>query len=144
MEQRLSLITLGVADLARARRFYEDGLGWRASGPSSDEIRFIQLPGFILALWDRKALAADSKLEAPEHAPKFREFTLAYNLRSRVEVDATMKKVSELGATILKPAGEAFWGGYTGHFADPDGHVWELAWNPHFPITPDGATRLPD
>ena len=107
-------------------------------------MRFIQLPGFILALWDRKALAADSKLEAPEHAPKFREFTLAYNLRSRVEVDATMKKVSELGATILKPAGEAFWGGYTGHFADPDGHVWELAWNPHFPITPDGATRLPD
>jgi len=143
LEHRLSLITLGVTDLARARRFYEDGLGWRASGPSDDNIRFIQLGGIILALWNRAALAEDCGLAAPPRPAAFRDFALAHNLRSRTEVNDMMTKVEGLGATILRPAREASWGGYTGHFADPDGHVWELAWNPHFPISEDGATTLP-
>ncbi len=116
MEQRLSLITLGVADLDRSRAFYER-LGWRRS------------------------LAADAKL-SPEGGG-FAGFTLAYNARTREEVDTTLAEAVSAGATLLKPAEDAFWGGYSGYFADPDGFAWEVAWNPGFPIAPDGSIHIP-
>jgi uncharacterized protein len=138
MEQRLSLVTLGVADLERARRFYEDGLGWRR-GNQHEEVAFYQLGGMVLALWGRGALAKDTRL--PD-AGGFGGIALAYNARSREEVDAVLAEAAAAGATILKPAEDAFWGGYSGYFADPDGHPWEVAWNPGWTIMDDGSIRL--
>jgi catechol 2,3-dioxygenase-like lactoylglutathione lyase family enzyme len=138
MEQRLSLVTLGVADLERSRRFYEDGLGWRR-GNQHEEVAFYQLGGMVLALWGRGALAKDARL--PD-AGGFGGIALAYNARSREEVDAVLAEAAAAGATILKPAEDAFWGGYSGYFADPDGHPWEVAWNPGWTIMDDGSIRL--
>jgi catechol 2,3-dioxygenase-like lactoylglutathione lyase family enzyme len=138
MEQRLSLVTLGVADLDRARRFYE-ALGWRRHGAHA-EVVFFQAGGMVLALWSRQALAADAKVPAAGRG--FRGIALAYNTRSRDEVDAVLEEAKTAGATIPKPAEEASWGGYTGYFADPDGHLWEVAWNPDWKIAADGSVRL--
>jgi uncharacterized protein len=140
MEQRLSLVTLGVADLERARRFYEDGLGWRR-GNNHPEVAFYQIGGAVLALWERDALAQDARL--PDAGSGFGGIALAYNARTRAEVDAVLAEAAGAGATILKPAEDAFWGGYSGYFADPDGHVWEVAWNPEWTLTEDGSVRLP-
>jgi uncharacterized protein len=140
MEQRLSLVTLGVADLERARRFYEDGLGWRR-GNNHPEVAFYQIGGAVLALWERDALAQDARL--PDAGSGFGGIALAYNARTRAEVDAVLAEAAGAGATILKPAEDAFWGGYSGYFADPDGHVWEVAWNPEWALTEDGSVRLP-
>ena len=140
METRLSMVTLGVADLARAREFYEHGLGWKASAISNDEIVFFQAGALIVALYGREALAADAKLLPP--ADGFGGIALAHNVRVREEVDALLAEAERAGARLLKPAQKADWGGYSGCFADPDGHVWEVAWNPGFAITDDGATRL--
>lgn len=142
MEQRLSLVTLGVRDLVRSRRFYEQGLGWTASGASTDAVVFFRLGGIALALFDREALAADAGL--PAAGSGFGGIALAYNARTRDGVDAVLAKAAVAGGRILRPAGEAEWGGYTGYFADPDGHPWEVAWNPHFPIRADGSIALPD
>ena len=139
MEQRLSLVTLGVADLERARRFYEDGLGWRRSNKEA-EVAFYQAGGMVLALWSRQALAADAHL--PAEGSGFRGIALAYNARTREEVDAVLAEAKAAGAAIPKPAEDAFWGGYSGYFADPDGHLWEVAWNPHWTIAADGSVRL--
>jgi catechol 2,3-dioxygenase-like lactoylglutathione lyase family enzyme len=139
MEQRLSLLTLGVADLERSRRFYEDGLGWRR-GNAHPEVVFFQLGGIVLALFARTALAADAGLEA--EGSGFGGIVLAYNAHSRAEVDAVLAEAEAAGARILKPAQDAFWGGYTGYFADPDGHPWEVAWNPEWTILEDGSVRL--
>ena len=139
MEQRLSLVTLGVADLERARRFYEDGLGWRR-GNNHPEVVFFQIGGAVLALWRRDALAKDAGL--PDAGSGFGGITLAYNARTREEVDAVLAEAEAAGANILKPAEDAFWGGYSGYFADPDGHVWEVAWNPEWTIADDGSVRL--
>jgi uncharacterized protein len=139
MEQRLSLVTLGVADLERARRFYEDGLGWRR-GNTHDEVAFYQLGGMILALWGRDALAQDARLPGADSG--FGGIALAYNTRTRDEVDTVLAEAAAAGARILKPAGDTFWGGYTGYFADPDGHLWEVAWNPDWTIAADGSVRL--
>ena len=141
MDPRISLITLGVADIARSRRFYE-GLGWKASGPGNDSVVFFQLGGLILSLYGQDALARDAQL--PAAADGFGGVTLAYNGRTRAEVDAAMALAASIGGKILKPAHDVFWGGYIGYFADPDGHVWEVAWNPDFPIAEDGTIRLPD
>jgi catechol 2,3-dioxygenase-like lactoylglutathione lyase family enzyme len=138
VEQRLSLVTLGVADLDRARRFYE-ALGWRRHGAHA-EVVFFQAGGMVLALWSRQALAADAKV--PVAGRGFRGIALAYNTRSRAEVDAVLEEAKAAGATIPKPAEEASWGGYTGYFADPDGHLWEVAWNPDWKIAADGSVRL--
>ena len=127
MEQRLSLVTLGVADLERSRRFYEDGLGWRR-GNAHAEVVFFQLGGAILGLFSRDALAADARL--PAAGSGFGGITLAYNARDRREVDAVLAEAEAAGATILKPAQDVFWGGYSGYFADPDGFRWEVAHNP--------------
>jgi catechol 2,3-dioxygenase-like lactoylglutathione lyase family enzyme len=140
MEQRLSAVTLGVADLERPRRFYEEGLGWQR-GNRHPEVVFFQLGGLILALFSRQALAEDAGLA--EAGSGFGGFTLAYNTRSREEVDAVMVEAEAAGAGILKPAQDTFWGGYAGYFADPDGHLWEVAWNPHFTLGEDGSLRLP-
>ena len=139
MEPRISLITLGVADMGRARRFYE-ALGWRASGPG-EGVTFFQAGGMILSLYGRAALAEDAHL--PAEGAGFGGATLGYNVRERADVDRTLEEARAAGATILKPAEDVFWGGYSGYFADPDGHPWEVAWNPHFPILDDGTIRLP-
>jgi uncharacterized protein len=139
MEQRLSLVTLGVADLERARRFYENGLGWRR-GNDHAEVVFYQLGGMVLALWGRDALAQDAHL--PNAGSGFGGIALAYNARTRAEVDAVLAEAEAAGAKILKPAEDAFWGGYSGYFADPDGHLWEVAWNPEWALADDGSVRL--
>lgn len=139
MEQRLSVVSLGVADLAASRTFYER-LGWSASPASNDQIVFFQLGGIVLGLYGRSALAADANL-SPGHG--FGGVALAHNARSKEEVDTLLAEAERAGARILKPAEEVFWGGYSGYFADPDGHPWEVAWNPHFPIREDGSIELP-
>ncbi len=138
MEQRLSLVTLGVDDLERARRFYEQ-LGWRR-GNDHPEVVFFQLQGMILALWSRAELAADARLPLP--GSSFGGMALAYNARSRAEVDSVMAEALAAGATILKPAVSTAWGGYAGYFADPAGHPWEIAWNPAWTIAEDGSVTL--
>jgi catechol 2,3-dioxygenase-like lactoylglutathione lyase family enzyme len=138
MEQRLSLVTLGVADLDRSRRFYE-ALGWRRHGAHA-EVVFFQAGGMVLALWSRQLLAADAHV--PAEGSGFAGIALAYNTRSREEVDAVLDEARAAGATIPKPAEDASWGGYTGYFADPDGHLWEVAWNPDWTIAEDGSVRL--
>lgn len=138
MEQRSSLITLGVDDLPRARRFYEDGLGWTPL-QALDEVCFYQLPGLALALFGRQALAEDARRPIDG---AFSGITIAINERSPADVEATLAQAVAAGATILKAAGTVFWGGYSGYFADPDGHVWEVAHNPGCTIHADGRTTF--
>ncbi|MGH7265187.1 MAG: VOC family protein [Candidatus Rokuibacteriota bacterium] len=140
MEQRLSLVTLGVADVGRSRRFYER-LGWKASAASVESTVFFQLGGMVLALWGRGALAEDAGL--PDAGSAFGGIALAYNARTRAEVDAVLEAAREAGGRVLRPPADAVWGGYTGYFADPDGHPWEVAWNPHFTLRDDGGLELP-
>ena len=131
MEPRISIITLGVEDLERSVRFYRDGLGLpRRDGPA--EIAFFTTAGTWLALFSRESLAKDAEV-APEGSG-FRGFTLAHNVRTREEVDAVLERATAAGARLVKPAQTASWGGYSGYFSDPDGFLWEVAWNPDFPI----------
>jgi uncharacterized protein len=139
MEQRLSLVTLGVRDLATARAFYE-GLGWSTHAEPGDDVVFFQAGGMIIALWDRAQLAEDSGVE---DGGGWGGVTLAHNVRSPEEVDAVMEEARSAGATIPREAGETFWGGYSGVFVDPDGHPWEVAHNPRWTIGEDGAVSLP-
>ena len=141
MQQRLSLVTLGVADVPKARRFYES-LGWRAAPGDSPDIAFFQMGGMILALWGREALAEDAKIAGGAPAPG--AVALAHNVASRAEVDTALAAAKKAGARIVKPAAETFWGGYSGYFADPDGHPWEIAHNPFWTLDADGAIRLPE
>jgi catechol 2,3-dioxygenase-like lactoylglutathione lyase family enzyme len=141
MEQRISLIALGVADLERSREFYER-LGWRRSMAQAEGIVFFQAGGMALALFPRSELAKDARI-APEGSG-FSGMSLAYNTRNRGEVDAVLAEALAAGANLLKPAEEAVWGGYSGYFADPDGFLWEVAWNPTFPMMADGGIRVPD
>lgn len=141
MEPRFSLITLGVADVARARAFYEV-LGWRASPASQDGVAFFQANGMALALYGRAALAEDAGIE--DSASGFSGVTLAHNLRSEAEVDALYVEALNAGAKPVKSPRAVSWGGYSGYFADPDGHLWEVAWNPFFPLDVAGNLRLPD
>jgi catechol 2,3-dioxygenase-like lactoylglutathione lyase family enzyme len=142
MQPRLTLVTLGVADLARAQAFYE-AWGWKASSASQlGEVAFFQANGLALALFGRAALAADAHIE--DSAPGFSGISLAYNCRSRAEADAVFARVIAAGARLLKPPQDAAWGGYSGYFADPDGHLWEVAWNPFFPLDDEGHLFLPD
>ena len=138
MEQRLSVVTLGVADLDRSRRFYE-ALGWQR-GNRHAEVVFFQLNGVVLSLWSRQALAADANLS--DDGARFGGIVLAYNARDRAEVESVLAEAERAGGRVLKAAGDAFWGGYYGHFADPDGHVWEVAWNPEWELTADGSVKL--
>jgi uncharacterized protein len=139
MEQRISIVTLGVAELDRSRKFYES-LGWKASAASNDSIVFFQTGGMALALYSRKELAKDANVAT--EGKGFGGITIAYNARTRDEVDALMSEALAAGAKILKSAEEAFWGGYSGYFSDPDGFPWEVAWNPFFAIAADGSIRV--
>jgi catechol 2,3-dioxygenase-like lactoylglutathione lyase family enzyme len=140
MEQRLSVITLGVRDVARARRFYEEGLGWRLGG-GEDDVAFYQAGSLVFALFDWARLAEDAGLS--DEGSGFRGVTLAHNTRTQGEVDSLLARAEAAGARITIAARKTFWGGYAGSFADPDGHLWEIAWNPFWEITAAGATRLP-
>ena len=131
MEPRISLISLGVSDLDRSVRFYRDGLGLpKRDGP--EDIAFFETRGTWLTLYSREALAEDATVSA--EGSGFRGFTLAHNVASPEEVDRTLQQAVEAGATLTKPAQKASWGGYSGYFADPDGFLWEVAWNPHFTV----------
>jgi catechol 2,3-dioxygenase-like lactoylglutathione lyase family enzyme len=141
MEPRLSLVTLGVTDLARATTFYE-GLGWPRKVTAAGGVAFFQLNGIGLSLYPRADLAADAGVPLQE-APS-QGLTLAYNTRSRDEVDAVLARAQALGGRVTRPAQEAVWGGYHGHFADPEGFLWEVAWNPGFTLAADGGLSLPD
>lgn len=137
MEQRVSLITLGVRDLERARTFYE-ALGWRRTGNDEDVV-FFEAGGIVLALWGRDDLATDS---AVTDANGWGGVTLAHNVRSPEEVDAVLADAERAGATIGRPGGETFWGGYSGIFIDPEGHPWEVAYNPGWTLRDDGSVQL--
>ena len=137
MEQRLSLVTLGVSDLTRARAFYE-ALGWQA-GESPEGVVFFQAGGMVVALWGRAELAEDT---AVTNSGGWGGITLAHNVRSPQEADQVLAEATSAGGMILRPGAEAFWGGYSGVFADPDGHAWEVAHNPGWTITEEGATLL--
>ena len=138
MEQRLSVITLGVADLARARAFYE-ALGWTTGAGPDDDVVFFQAGGMVVALWGRSQLAEDSGVTEGEG---WGGITLAHNVRSPSEVDSLMSEAAGAGATITRRAGDTFWGGYSGVFLDPDGYPWEIAHNPHWTIAEDGSVTL--
>jgi len=138
MEQRISLVTLGVTDLARSRTFYE-GLGWTAA-PGDEDVVFFQAGGMVLALWGRERLAEDS---GATDGGDWGGVTLAYNAHSCEEVDAVLEEALAAGARIARPGAETFWGGYSGVFVDPDGHPWEVAHNPSWRIGEDGSITLP-
>jgi catechol 2,3-dioxygenase-like lactoylglutathione lyase family enzyme len=129
MEPRVSLVTLGVEDLERSIRFYRDGLGLPMR-PGTEGVAFFETKGTWLGLFPREELAKDAGVSA--EGDGFRGFSLAHNVRTREEVDAALELARKAGARIVKPAGDTSWGGYSGYFADPDGFLWEVAWNPHF------------
>jgi catechol 2,3-dioxygenase-like lactoylglutathione lyase family enzyme len=134
MQPRLTVLTLGVEDLERAVRFYRDGLGFQTPGILGAEfehgaVAFFDLqPGLKLAVWPRKSLSDDTGLPVGAGSPT--EFSLGHNVSSKAEVDAVLEQARQAGATIVKPAGDTFWGGYAGYFQDPDQHLWEVVWNP--------------
>ena len=131
MEPRITLITLGVSDLERAIHFYRDGLGLpMLDGP--DGIAFFETRGTRLSLYPRESLAEDATV--PAEGSGFQGFALAHNVRTTEDVDAVLAQAVEAGARMLKPGQKVFWGGYSGYFADPDGFLWEVAWNPHFTV----------
>jgi predicted lactoylglutathione lyase len=139
MEQRISAITLGVQDLGISKRFYVDGLGWKPVHQDR-EIVFFQAGGMVFALFLRNQLATD--LQADPATFGRAAVALAYNVRAKSEVDPLLKKAAAAGATILRPARPASWGGYSGYFADPDGFAWEVAWNSGWPLAPDGSVQF--
>jgi uncharacterized protein len=141
MEQRVSLITLGVADLSRSRAFYE-ALGWR--GQEVQETVFFQAGGLALVLWGRDKLAADSGVPDRPADGSFDGIALAHNVRSPEEVNALIDTAERAGASITRRPAETSYGGYAGCFADPDGHIWEIAHNPGFPLAENGTLQLPD
>jgi hypothetical protein len=141
MEPRLSFVTLGVRDIAVSRRFYER-LGFKASPASNESVTFFDAGGLVLALFGHQALAEDAKLEAAD-PPSFRGVALAHNVRSEAEADAVIEEAVKAGGRLVKPAQKVFWGGYSGYFADPDGHLWEVAYNPYFPLDETGRVQLP-
>ena len=140
MEQRISLITLGVADVTRARMFYER-LGWR--GQEVQETVFFQAGGLGLVLWHQDKLAEDADLDAVS-AEGFRGVSLAHNVRDRNDVDAIIASAEAAGATVTRAPTVTFYGGYAGNFTDLDGHLWEIAYNPGFPLAKDGTVTIPD
>ncbi len=137
---RITLVTLGVADVAASTAFYRR-LGWRLSPASNENVSFFDLDGTKLGLYGRAALAEDAHVE--NTPPGFSGVTLAHNLGSEAEVDAAYAHALACGAKAGKPPEKVFWGGYSGYFSDPDGHLWELAFNPFMPNGPDGHMVLP-
>jgi len=139
MDQRISIVTLGVKNLAASKRFYVEGLGWKPVFENS-EILFFQVGGMVFALFLRDELAKD--FEADPASFGRAAAALGYNVRAKSEVDPLLELAAKAGAKILAPANEKSWGGYSGYFADPDGFAWEVAWNPAWPIAPDGTIQF--
>ncbi len=139
MEPRISMITLGVADVARSRRFYE-ALGFKASKASLESVTFLDAGGVVLGLYGRAALAEDATVS--DSASGFSGVAIAHNARSEAEVDEVLTEAVTAGAKLIRPAQKVFWGGYSGYFADPDGHLWEVAFNPYFKLGADGRVEL--
>jgi catechol 2,3-dioxygenase-like lactoylglutathione lyase family enzyme len=140
MDQRISVITLGVTDLARARAFYQ-AMGWREAGSPADDVAFFQAAGMVLGLWDRAMLAQDS---AVRDGGGWGGVTLAYNVGSPADVDAVIGEARAAGASIGREPARTFWGGYSGVFIDTEGHPWEVAHNPGWRLGPDGTVTLSD
>ena len=138
----VSLITLGVEDLDRSVTFYRDGLGWPVSGASAEDVAFLRTGGVVLSLYPRDKLAQDARVQSV--GAGFRGITLAHNVPEREDVDRALETAVAAGARLIKPAEDAYWGGRSGYFADPDGHLWEVAWNPYFPLGPGGYPELPE
>lgn len=141
MEQRISVITLGVKDLEKSKEFYQS-LGWQPSSASNDHLVAFQANGIIVCLYPEKLLAEDAMTDKVSQG--FRGFTFAYNVANREEVDRILTEAEKSGAAIVKKAQDVFWGGYSGYFADPNGFLWEVAWNPHWPLSENGDVQLPD
>ena len=142
-DARLTLVTLGVSDLARSTAFYE-ALGFERRARGAEGVGFFQAGACVFAVWPFEELAKDANVAAAMPAPAFRGVALAWNCRSNADVDAAIDRASRAGAAVPKPAQKTFWGGYAGYFADPDGHFWEVAYNPGFPLSDDGRLLIPD
>lgn len=141
MTPRINLVTLGVADVPAARAFYQR-LGFTASPAGNDSVAFFNANGVVLGLFGHHALAEDAHAGA-HAAPAFRGVSLAWNARDEAEVDAIVAHAVSCGARLMKPPQKVFWGGYSGYFSDPDGHLWEVAFNPFFPLSAEGRIELP-
>lgn len=141
MEPRISFITLGVSNIQMSVEFYQDGLGFPLSSGSKDDIAFFKTGGVVLALYPLDKLAEDCQV--PADGSGFRGVTLAHNVRRREEVSEVLALAAAAGGTITKSAQDVFWGGHSGYFSDPDGHLWEVVWNPFFPIADDGSVTVP-
>ncbi|MFT3731239.1 MAG: VOC family protein [Hyphomicrobium sp.] len=140
MQARISFVTLGVADVGKARKFYE-ALGFKASPASQDAVTFFDAGGVVLSLFGRAALAEDA--EVLSGGEGFSGISLAHNVNSEAEVEQVLREAVNAGAKLRKPGQKTFWGGYSGYFADPDGHLWEVAFNPFMPLAADGRVTLP-
>jgi predicted lactoylglutathione lyase len=140
MRQKFTLITLGVNDIQRSLNFWE-GLGWKKSSASMDDIAFFKLGGMVLGLYPRKLLAEDATVS--EEGSGFSGMSISYNAKSEKEVDEVLSEVQKLGATLVKPAQKVFWGGYSGYFKDPDGHLFEVAFNPFWEFDDQDNVILP-
>jgi catechol 2,3-dioxygenase-like lactoylglutathione lyase family enzyme len=140
MRQKFNLITLGVDDLERSLNFYEKGLGWKKSGKSMDDLALFPLGGITLALYPRQELGKDATLEY--QSTEFSGIAISYNAKSEKEVDEILEQVAKLGATIIKPAQKVFWGGYSGYFKDPDGYLFEVAYNPFWELDENDNLKL--
>lgn len=139
----LSLVTLGVSDLNRSIAFYE-ALGFVRKAQTADGVGFFQAGACAISVFPSKELAKDANIGFKDLSPAFRGVSLAWNCRSKTEVDAAIDRAYRAGATVQKSAEDVFWGGYSGYFFDPDGHLWEVAYNPHFPLSDDGRLQLPN
>jgi uncharacterized protein len=141
VEPRLSLLTLGITDLARTRAFYEQAFGWSASTASQGDVVFFKTPGSVIALYPRHLLAEDACV--PAQGSGFGGVACAFNVAAKEDVAKVLARAEKAGAKITKKAQDAFWGGHSGYFADPEGHLWEVAWNPGFTLGEDGFPKLP-
>ena len=139
---RITVITLGVSHLEISKAFYQTTFGWKVSPASNDHITFFLTPGIALALYPRNLLAEDAQVSAAGNG--FRGITLAHNVHTKAEVSQFLSRACHAGGTLKKEAQDVFWGGHSGYFADPDGHLWEVAWNPHFGWNEDGSAKLPE
>ena len=140
MNQHLHLVTLGVRDFEKSRKFYTETLGWKPSSASNDDVVFIQAGGIVLSIYSREKLAEDAMVSSEGNG--FSGFTLAYNTQSESEVDEIINDLRSKGVKILKEPQKVFWGGYSSYFADPDEYCWEVAYNPFFPFDEDGNLKL--
>jgi uncharacterized glyoxalase superfamily protein PhnB len=140
MDPRLTVLTLGVRNLATSVRFYADGLGWKRKPTSSDQIAFFQLSNVVFALYPKDLLAEDATVDPKGSG--FPGFTMAHNVREKSEVAKVLNLAAQSGGKIVKPAQDVFWGGHSGYFSDPDGYLWEVAWNPKWQLDASGQVSL--